>query len=207
MTTAATTVADIKLYAGITDANKDALYASLIPSSLKGIGAFCNRDFASSDRVEYRDGNGSARMMLANYPILSIASLTIDGIKIPASDGVSPGYWFPPNGRALMLRGYKFAQGLRNVAIQLSAGYGDASGPGGTDIIPWPDDLQMALNMYIITRANERSRLGIGSKSLASESVTFTDGPSGTSSGSKGIPSAAKDILENYLNTIPESGQ
>lgn len=196
------TVQDIKALGGITSTANDALLTALLVQCLQAIGAFCNRTFNSRDIIEYRDGNDSTRMLLANYPITAVASLTIDGVSIPPSVNNGPGYWFPQGGRALMLRNYAFTRGQRNVVIDLTAGYGDAAG-----VAPWPDDLKLALQMYVLTRFNERTRLGIGSKGLAGESITFTDSPSGTSSSSGGIPSAAKDILFNYLNVLPESGQ
>ena len=141
-------------------------------------------------------------MQTVGYPITAFSSLNIDGRNIPASVNGSFGYIFVPNGRMLILKGCSFSRGDRNVVMSYTAGYGDAGG-----LAPWPDDLKMALLMYVTTRFKERDRLGVGSKSLAGESITFTDGPSGTSSSSGGIPSAARDVLFNYLNVLPESGQ
>lgn len=200
------TLADIKTFAGITDMNKDAVITSLLDPCLMAIGNFCNRTFQSQNVSEYRDGNSAARMLMANYPITQLTSLIIDGVTIPLAFG-SNGYTVIPKSRTIILTGYKFTRGLRNVQVQMTAGFGDGSGQGGADICPWPSDLKLAHAMYVVTRLNERSRLGIGSKTLAAESVTFTDGPSGTSSGSQGIPAAARVILENYMNTVPETGQ
>jgi len=202
MTTPIATLADLKTFAGITGNNTDAVLTMLLTSSLAAIGAFCNRDFTSAQRTEYRDGNDATKMQTVGYPITAFSSLTIDGRIIPASVNGGSGYIFVPNGRMLILKGYSFTQGDRNVVMNYTAGFGDAGG-----LAPWPEDLKMALLMYVTTRFKERDRLGIGSKSLAGESITFTDGPSGTSSSSGGIPSAARDVLFNYLNTVPESGQ
>lgn len=204
MTTPLATLQDVKTYAAITSANLDTVINQLLPTSLVAIGAYCNRIFQSQQMTEYRDGNDASRMLLVNYPITSFQSLTIDGITIPASVNLGPGYFFA--GRALVLRGYKFTRGLRNVVIQYTGGYGDASGVNGADLAPWPSDLKMAYMMYVVTRMKERERLGVGSMSLAGQSVTF-DATSGTSGGSQGIPSAAKLILDNYANTVPESGE
>lgn len=202
MTKPIATLDDIKTYTGITTNNQDALLKSLIPGCLAAIGAFCNRVFPNRTVTEYRDGNGSSRMQLANYPVTSFSSLTIDGRTIPASVNGGPGYVVFPGTRRIVLNGYTFFYGNRNVVMTFNAGFGDDAG-----VCPWPDDLKLALIMFVVTRAKERDRLGIGSKGLAGESVSFSDATSGTSGGSQGIPSAARIVLENYINVVPEGGQ
>lgn len=206
MTTPITTLAAIKAFAGISGTNQDAAISALMPQCLSAIGNYCNRDFTSTAEVEYRDGNDAARMLMANYPLTAVASVIIDGRSVPLSVNGTSGYFYVPKSRNLILIGYKFTRGLRNIQIALTAGFGDASGPTGSDICPWPDDLVLAYTSYLVTRLRERTRLGIGSQSLAGESVTYTDGPSGTSSGSMGIPAASRVILDNYVNTVPETG-
>lgn len=196
-----TTVAEFKAYAGITSANQDALIASLIEPCVAAIGAYCNRPFSSASVTEYRDGNGSTRMQLAHYPITSFSSLIIDGKDIPRSVNGGPGYVAILGSRVVMLVGYKFTASIRNVVASFVAGYGDEAGAA-----PWPDDLQMAAHLYMLTRIRERERIGVGSKALAGESVTFVDATSGTSGRSGGVPSAAAGILKNYANTVPETG-
>lgn len=205
MTTPIATLAEIKEFGSLSN-NLDSLITALMPDCLLAIGNFCNRVFESTTTTEYRDGNESARMLLANYPIAKVTRVQVDQSTIAVAANGSNGYFFVPKGRALILTGFRFTRGLRNIQIDLTAGYGDALGPAGADICPWPADLKLAFLMYITTRVRERARLGIGSQSLAGQSVTFTDGPYGTSSGSQGIPAAARTILENYVNTVPETG-
>lgn len=207
MSTPICTVEDVKTYNGTTSNNLDPLILSLIPSCLRAIGEFCNRNFSYSPVTEYRDGNDASRMTMSNYPIVSFTSLSIDDITIPKSTGINIAGWFvPPFSRIVVLRGYKFTRGIRNCVFNFTSGYGDASGVSSADLSPWPEELKLALMMFITTRIKERDRLGIGSKSLAGESVTFVDATSGTSGSSQGIPIAARIILENYTNTVPESG-
>lgn len=196
-----TTVAEFKDYAGITSVNQDALIASLIEPCTAAIGAYCNRPFSSASVTEYRDGNGSTRMQLAHYPITNFGSLFIDGREIPKAVGGGAGYVAVPGSRVLVLIGYRFTQGVRNVVASFVAGYGDEAG-----VAPWPDDLKMAAHLYMLTRIRERERIGVGSKALAGESVSFVDATSGTSGRSGGVPSAAAGILKNYANTVPETG-
>jgi hypothetical protein len=197
------TVADVKAYAGISTTNTDAVLAILLAGMIDAIGSYCNRDFTSAQRYEYRNGNGSKKMQLVGYPVTAVNAVSIDGVSIPPSVNGSSGFSFIPQGRILMLPGgYKqFTEGDRNVYIDYVGGYGDAAGKA-----PWPDDLKLACIMMVVTRLRERDRLGVGSKSLAGETVSFTDGTSGTSSGSMGIPAAARLILNTYMNVVPESG-
>jgi len=205
MTTPLTTVAKVKSYAGIQTANQDALIAELIPQCMAALDNFCNRKLASRTVNGMRNGNGSTGIMLSNYPVTEVQAVYIDGRTIPQSVNCSAGWFLPALGRRLVLRGgYVFTQGDRNVEIDYVAGYGDASGVSNADLAPWPDDLVLAINMFVLTRLKERDRLGVGSKSLAGESITFVDATSGTSGSSQGIPSAARIILEGYQNTVPE---
>jgi hypothetical protein len=206
MTTPITTLQAIKEFAGIANNNQDSIITALMPQCLMAIGNYCNREFASASETEYRDGNGASRMLMVNYPLTAVSSVTVDGVAISPSVNGTMGYFYVPKSRNLILVGYKFTQGLRNVRVALTAGYGDASGPSGSDICPWPADLVLAYTSYLVTRLRERTRLGIGSQSLAGESVTYTDSPSGTSSGSMGIPAASRVILDNYANMVPETG-
>ena len=198
-------IQDVKLYAGITSSNQDEVLTAIMAGALPALENYCNRIFSTTTQVEYRDGNGAMGMMLAHYPVASIASVTIDGAAIPLSTSfTAPGYYFVPGGRRLILRGntYRFTQGNRNVEIALTAGFGDGMGVGGTDLNPWPEDLRMAGKIYIINRLNERMRIGVGSKSLAGESISFND----NALRQEGMPVAVRTILANYMNTVPEYG-
>jgi len=209
MTTPLATLADLKTFMGLTSNNSDAVLQTILDSSELAIGNYCNRNFTSHSMTEWRDGNGNARMQLATYPLTAVQCVTIDNQVVPPYGTNGPfGYQWALGGRALWLAGcnYRFTRGMRNVQVVCTGGYGDASGPGGTDVMPWPSDLKLALLEYATTRFKERDRLGVGSKTLAGESITFDSG-SGTSASSMGIPAAARVILDNYLNTIPETGQ
>ena len=205
MVQAITTVAEIKALAGITTSNGDTVLASLLAQTVAAIGEFCNRDFVSRTVIGYRDGNDATRMMLANYPVVSISSVLINDVAIPQSTGYySPGWFCNIGTRALLLRGgSRFTRGQRNVVIASVAGYGDDAG-----LIPWPADLKEAVQVIVLTRFNERTTYGINSKSLAGESVNYGDSASASSSSRKnpGFPAAARVVLANYQNTVPETG-
>ena len=205
MVQAITTTAEIKTLGGITSSNNDALISALLAQTLTAIGEFCNRNFISSTFTEYRDGNGSTRMLLANYPILSITSVTVDDVALPQGAGVLTAGWVGNRGtRALLLRGgHSFTKGQRNVVITGTSGYGDDGA-----LILWPSDLKHAVQIIVLTRLNERTTYGINNKSLAGESIDYGDSASASSSSRKnpGFPAAARVVLANYQNVVPETG-
>ena len=212
-TTAYLTLADIQAYGGpnFSTSGAEAWLTAAIPMALQALGNYCNRDFASKPYAEYRNGNGKRSLLTVGFPVTSLAGVTVDGQVIPIAAYQATGAWIAPyadfnqRNRRIVLTNFAFNKGLQNVALTYTAGYGDGSGAGGADIAPWPADLQEAGMIWIMTRFNERQRYGVGSKTLASETVTF-DAGSGTSAKSQGIPAAAQQILANYVNTVFETG-
>ena len=91
--------------------------------------------------TETYNGSGSDVQYLINAPILSVASLQVNGIAIPASAAYGQaGYFIQQDGKSIALRsnpisgypfpfgvgrrcGYKFERGRGNVAITYQAGY------------------------------------------------------------------------------------
>jgi hypothetical protein len=82
------------------------------------------------------DGDGSSEIMLREWPVVSVASLAINGVAIAAApplvaNGVfAPGYMlesaqaYPPGRpQSLSLRGYGFYCGQQNVLLSYVAGY------------------------------------------------------------------------------------
>lgn len=97
---------------------------------------------------EWYDGNGNDRLFLRNRPIVSVSSLQVNGIAVPASTGYTvPGYVIDQNGRSLAMRSgsgwglgswpigsgayyqrnfgpiYYFAPGTQNINVQYTAGF------------------------------------------------------------------------------------
>ena len=203
--TAMATLADCKAYAGVSSPNADPIMQSILDASALAFASYCNKDsFFSTTYTEYRDGTGGNRMILGNTPMTAVSAVVIDGQSIPASVGNGPGYFFPMGGRMVGLRGYVFNAGFRNVQITYTAGFNDPN-----NLFPLPADLIMATKMYVSYRYRERERLGISAKSLAGESVTYSGesaGGNSTLGTISGMPAAAANILENYMNMVPESG-
>ena len=83
------------------------------------------RDLLTADHVEVFDGRGRTRIMMSDYPITVVSSVTIGELaqtSVPPRSSASPGFTFsdkfvyvdPP---------YLFDRGRRNVRIAYTAGY------------------------------------------------------------------------------------
>jgi hypothetical protein len=61
--------------AAITDSSQDATLSTLITAASRYIEHYCRRDFVSNSYDELYDGNGDRRLVLRQYPIISVQSV------------------------------------------------------------------------------------------------------------------------------------
>lgn len=120
-------------------------------------------------------------MMFKNYPVKQIDFLKIDGVAIPPSSSGSNGYVY--DAYSFMLIGYTFTRGYQNVELSYQAGY---------DSIP--NEIEQACIELIALRYKERERIGMVSKSIAGETVMFSQ---------KDMSDAIQTTLSNYKKVIP----
>ena len=143
----------------------DILLTRLITAASQFIQKWLNRNIASADWHEVRDGNGGQRLTFGNFPVTAVLSLSIDGIEIPPAqnDGrFEAGYVFSPT--ELVLRGYVFTCRPQNVAITYTAGY---------SVIP--PDIAQACTDLVCLRYRERTRIGEMSRAIGgSETVAYS---------------------------------
>ena len=72
--------------------------------------------------TETHDGDDSDVLFVDRAPLVSVSSLSIDEIDIPASTGISVlGYVI--SGNMIRLRGYTFSEGVQNIEVTLVGGY------------------------------------------------------------------------------------
>ena len=143
-------------------ASDDALLQRLISAASGFILSWLDRDLALQSYAEVRDGSGGSRLSFAHTPAIAVQSLAIDGIAIPAApDATSPGYVF--SATQLYLRGHRFRRGVQNVMIAYTAGYAAT-----------PLEVEQACIELVALRYRERERIGHVSKSLAGETVSFS---------------------------------
>lgn len=177
-----TTVSNVKTWLGITANGDDALLTRLVTAASEYVQQWLNRTFASTSYTETRDGTGGQRLTLANDPITAVASVSINGVAIPASTGYGvAGYAF--DRQSIVLTGYTFTRGLRNVSVTYTAGYAST-----------PPEIEQAVIDMIALRYRERDRVGYQSKSLAGETVTFYIGD---------MPKSTQTILDNWRKVRP----
>src|SRR6185312_13143041 len=89
----------------------DVLLARLITAASGFIQKWLNRNIASADWCEVRDGTGGRRLTFSNFPVTAVLSLSIDGLAIsaaPDDGGFGAGYVF--GATELALRGYVFTR-------------------------------------------------------------------------------------------------
>ncbi len=122
----------------------DSLVQRLVSAVSTYIQAVLNRTIRNLPYSEVRSGLGGSAMLTLNFPITSVAALTIDGITIPPrpplgagsnSNFVGFGWQGGPAGYTfdalrVMLSGlYAFTRGYSNVALSYAAGFLIANEP------------------------------------------------------------------------------
>lgn len=132
-----TDLADLKAWLDVQSDDDDAVLAALISQLSRTILSLCDRaSIVPALHEETRDGGDEEAIVLREWPVTAIQSLTINGRVIaPASALVAggartPGYVLESPGRAppgrmqkLSLRGLRFPPGVQNVSIAYRAGY------------------------------------------------------------------------------------
>lgn len=132
-----TTLTAVKAWLGLTTTASDAVLMPLVSSVSRAIYSLMQRpSILPAAYSEVFNGNGSDRLFLKNWPLISISAMSMDGATVqqaPALPG-SPvsGYgWVlesvdptPPSRPSnVYLRGARFQRGLQNVAVSYRAGY------------------------------------------------------------------------------------
>lgn len=181
MATQLATLAQVKAYIGNSaDGTDDALLMRLVDHASSMIERACNRVFGQATYTETRNGNGRNFLVLNNRPVTAITALSIDGKAIAQSTGIHVAGWVLSEPWKVALRNLEFTAGIANVEITYTAGY---------DAIP--NDINQACCLVASLAYKERDRMGIDSKSVGGETITFTnDEP----------PPSVRQLIENYRN-------
>lgn len=96
--------------------------AAIITGVSVSMQSYASRIFGSAAYAATLNGAGGDRVSLPNYPITAVASVTVDGVSIPAApDAINAGYVFSDT--QVLLRGYRFCRGVQNVGIGYTAGF------------------------------------------------------------------------------------
>ena len=172
-----TSVAAVALYLG-QPASQDAdLLQTLVTAASAFIVGWTGCSFASAQYSELRDGTGRETLVLANQPVTAVASLTIDGVAVPASGGwPQPGYGFDAS--CVYLFGRSFTPGRRNVAIAYTAGYAAV-----------PLDLAQAAIELVAYRYRLKDKTGLVSEGALQQTTAYSQAD---------MPASVKSALAPY---------
>jgi hypothetical protein len=176
-------LADVKTYLGITDTNSDAVLTALVANASAMCEAFCNRVFAQASYTETRNGTGKSAITLSNAPASAVAALSVDGVALSPSAGVTlPGYVFDEDTIYLRTGSYPctFTKGAQNVVITYAAGFATI-----------PADVAQACVELVAFKYAKRNRIDKASETLGTQqtiSYSMAD-----------MPPSVKTALKPYV--------
>lgn len=201
---ALTTIAAVKDYLRISlaDTSQDASFERTIKAVSDFIEGYCGRHFEKATYTEKYRGNGRQKLLLNQYPIISVASVTVnDGLldaseyEILAEEGTlyRESLW-PWSGYSAGLVGEPVGS-RRNIQVQYTAGYilpkDDGTGtPPAVRNLPY--DLEDACIELVAIRHEMR-----GSEHMKQETI----GPL-TSEFIQGIPDHIIKVLNRYRKLV-----
>lgn len=181
------TLADVKSYLGgeWTSAQDAELQRELTALS-QTCATYCGRNFIRANYVEQRNGTGTSMLVLRNSPVVSITSLTIGGIARQPETAPGKGDGFALDDNVLYAGGcYIFGKGRMNVVVSYTAGYLPIT-DANCNI---PFDLRQSVIEAVADRYKRRSNIGILSKSIAGETITY---------GAISIPKSVAQVWDLY---------
>lgn len=157
-----TTLNAVKRWLNLQDSSdSDQLLSDMLAGASAAVRQYLSRDVLSASFDWTTDGTGSDRMMTREFPVLSVSLLEVDFSPVPVSVRGSPGYVAGPD--KISLIGYKFTKGHMNVHVVYTAGW---------DTVP--KDIEWATIELIAGRFKEQDRIGMISKTLAGETVAYS---------------------------------
>lgn len=118
-----TSLANALAWLGLSADDSYGTVARLVSAVSTQVQQFLSRTIAVTPYTGTFNGKGGNRLMLPNYPIVSVSNVQVWACVIPARVlGSTPGYSF--DDKCIYLdRGYCFERGVQNVKIVYSAGY------------------------------------------------------------------------------------
>lgn len=167
----------------------DPLLTRLITSSSAYIQSWLNRTIATATYTETLNGSGGYAMLMQNYPISAVHSVAINGVTIPVrpalnqTTGTYAGFGYVFDADKIMVSGTKFCQGMQNVSVSYDAGYATT-----------PPDIEQACIDLIGDWFRYRSRIGMLSQAIETQTTTFTNTP---------MPVRCQDMLQQYKKVAP----
>lgn len=172
-------VSEIRTFLQIKGTADDELLQALITAASTMFETLCNRSFKSIADTGLYDGSGGFRQFLPSYPIISVASVDVDGISVPfaGTSTTATGYRLGTN--SIIRNGQKFPVGIGNVKVTYTAGYATI-----------PEDLARACIHMVAFMYRGGSRVGESSKSVGGGTTSYSI---------KDMPDEVRLIISNYM--------
>lgn len=177
-----TTLAAVKAYGSIAGTELDTLLGALITRASASVENFLQGGVLSDSHTETRNGTGGQAMLLAEYPVTAVSSLSINGIAVPQASSYGQVGWWLAN-RTLLLIGYSFCRGRGNVVVTYTAGYDTT-----------PPEIEQACIETVMLSFKRRDHIDVSSKSLAGETISFITAD---------LTPSAKAVLNSYRRVAP----
>ena len=156
-----TSLSTLKYFLGIQQSNTslDDFLTTLLNSAEKILKSLLGRDnLIATDLSQIYHGNGKKRLLLKDYPVNSISSVSIDNEEISQASGNSAGWYLIAAELGILgLKGYTFTEGVNNVVIQYNAGWQTGNFPADLEILTY----RIATGLY-----HQRDVIGVQSLSL-----------------------------------------
>jgi len=190
-----TTIAQVQGYLGSSIAANNDEIQILITAISSWAMKYCSRDFRLTAYVETRNGRGGQVMLTAQLPIISVTGLTVNGQTVPPAVGPPWNSGYRNDAQAIYLFSpWCFSRAFQNVVISYSAGwvtpgmFGLTPGayPGGVTL---PYDISQAVAEAVAERFKRRDSIGIISKTLAGEVITYSQAD---------LPKSAAPVFDAY---------
>jgi len=166
----------------LTNSSDDDIVQSLVSQASDYILTELRRVIVSTPLTEKYNGRSTPRLTLRKWPIISVASVLIDGVAVPASSGVTVNGWYQSGDREIALRGYAFTKGYGNVIVTYTAGYATV-----------PVRFERACEATCLRWHRELDRIGQLSAVVGEQNVTFA----------LGLPDDVKCLIRNERDVVP----
>ncbi len=174
--------AAIKAWANITNTATDTVLDNLALAVNSWVAEYISRPTMDSQAYSsVFNGDGQPVLFMPNRPITAVASVTVNGVAIPAAPGpLEAGFAFDAS--RIALRGYCFAIGFQNVAITYTAGY---------TVIP--EAIKQAATQLAAFLYAERTRIGKSSETMDQQTTVLI----------QDVPKDIISLLTPYQNVVP----
>lgn len=157
-----TTAADVKTYLGVGYMDDDPLLTTLIAAVSGWFDGQTDRSILTGSCTDARSGDDSRILVLREYPVTAVASVTVDGAIIPEATTWDADGWVRA-GRIVLLRGnYRFTLGVNNVVVVYTAGYAST-----------PADVAQAVIEMVALKYRERQHVGTQTEAIAGQSLSY----------------------------------